>query len=65
MFSYLHTILLLTKSVFLSTISKSIGVLYDIPHGVANSIFLPYVLAYKRPECFKKIADMVFENALE
>jgi len=39
--------------------------LYDIPHGVANSIFLPYVLAYKLPECFEKIADMAFENAHE
>ena len=37
-------------------ISESIGALYDIPHGVANSIFLPYVLSYNLPECHKKMA---------
>jgi len=37
-------------------ISESIGALYDIPHGVANSIFLPHVLAYNLPDCFKKMA---------
>jgi len=37
-------------------ISESIGALYDIPHGVANSIFLPYVLSYNLPACQKKMA---------
>lgn len=37
-------------------ISESIGALYDIPHGVANSIFLPYVLSYNLPECYGKMA---------
>ena len=37
-------------------ISESIGALYDIPHGVANSIFLPHVLSYNLPECFEKMA---------
>ena len=37
-------------------ISESIGALYDIPHGVANSIFLPHVLAYNLPDCFGKMA---------
>jgi len=37
-------------------ISESIGALYDIPHGVANSIFLPHVLEYNLPDCFEKMA---------
>ncbi len=39
-------------------ISESIGALHDIPHGVANSIFLPYVLSYNLPECFEKMATL-------
>lgn len=39
-------------------ISESIGALYDIPHGVANSIFLPHVLAYNLPDCFEKMATL-------
>ncbi len=39
-------------------ISESIGALYDIPHGVANSIFLPHVLSYNLPECFEKMAAL-------
>ncbi len=37
-------------------ISESIGALYDVPHGVANSIFLPHVLSYNLPECYEKMA---------
>ncbi len=39
-------------------ISESIGALYDIPHGVANSIFLPFVLSYNMPSCYKKMAKL-------
>jgi len=39
-------------------ISESIGALYDIPHGVANSIFLPHVLAYNLPDCYQKMAGL-------
>jgi len=39
-------------------ISESIGALYDVPHGVANSIFLPHVLAYNLPACVGKMADL-------
>jgi len=39
-------------------ISESIGALYDTPHGVANSIFLPHVLAYNLPDCFEKMAAL-------
>ncbi len=39
-------------------ISESIGALYDIPHGVANSIFLPHVLSYNLPACTQKMATL-------
>ncbi|MCP4722111.1 MAG: iron-containing alcohol dehydrogenase [Desulfobacteraceae bacterium] len=43
-------------------ISESIGALYDVPHGVANSIFLPHVLAYNLPACVEKMADLARET---
>ncbi len=39
-------------------ISESIGALYDVPHGIANSIFLPHVLAYNLPDCHEKMAKL-------
>ena len=39
-------------------ISESIGALYDIPHGVANSIFLPHVLQYNLSDCLEKMAAL-------
>jgi len=39
-------------------ISESIGALYDIPHGIANSIFLPHVLTYNLPDCYRKMATL-------
>lgn len=39
-------------------ISESIGALYDIPHGIANSIFLPPVLSYNLPACHEKMARL-------
>jgi hypothetical protein len=45
----------LTKTIFLSTISESIGVLYDMPYCVADS-----------RELFKKKEDLkILENADE
>ena len=46
-------------------ISESIGALYDIPHGVANSIFLPFVLAYNLPECHGKMAVLARHIGIE
>jgi alcohol dehydrogenase len=40
-------------------ISESIGALYDVPHGVVNSIFLPHVLSYNMPYCTPKMAVLV------
>ena len=46
-------------------ISESIGALYDVPHGVANSIFLPHVLAYNLPACVEKMADLARKTGFE
>jgi alcohol dehydrogenase class IV len=46
-------------------ISESIGALYDIPHGVANSIFLPHVLAYNLPACSGKMAKLARMNGID
>ncbi|MEJ2025866.1 MAG: iron-containing alcohol dehydrogenase, partial [Deltaproteobacteria bacterium] len=43
-------------------ISESIGALYDIPHGVANALFLPYVMRVNLPVCtnrYARIAEAV------
>jgi alcohol dehydrogenase len=39
-------------------ISESVGALFDIPHGVANSIFLPHVLEYNLDYCTSKMAEL-------
>jgi alcohol dehydrogenase len=46
-------------------ISESIGALYDIPHGVANSIFLPHVLAYNLPDCYVKMATLARQTGID
>ena len=32
-------------------LAETVGALYDIPHGVANSVFLPYVMEFNLPVC--------------
>ncbi len=39
-------------------IAETVGGLYDIPHGVANSLFLPYVMAYNIPACPERFCDI-------
>jgi len=46
-------------------ISESIGALYDVPHGEANSIFLPYVLDYNMSACSDKIAVLAQEVGIK
>ncbi len=46
-------------------ISESIGALYDVPHGEANSIFLPYVLDYNMPACSDKMAVLARESGIK
>ncbi|MDR1515648.1 MAG: lactaldehyde reductase [Synergistaceae bacterium] len=35
-----------------------LGGFYDIPHGVANALLLPYVLAFNAPACGEKFRDI-------
>jgi alcohol dehydrogenase len=37
-------------------ISESVGALFDIPHGVANALFLPYVMRVNLPVCTRHYA---------
>jgi len=46
-------------------ISESIGALYDIPHGVANSIFLPHVLQYNMEFCTQKMAKLARKTGID
>jgi alcohol dehydrogenase len=39
-------------------LAESIGALYDIAHGVANAILLPYVMEYNLPVSTSKYADI-------
>ncbi|MFW6129353.1 MAG: iron-containing alcohol dehydrogenase [Candidatus Aminicenantaceae bacterium] len=39
-------------------IAESIGSLYDIPHGIANSVFLPLVMEFNLEDCKKKYAHI-------
>jgi len=41
-------------------LSEAIGGLYDTPHGVANSIFLPYVFKHNIEADVKKHADVAY-----
>lgn len=39
-------------------LSESIGALFDVPHGVANSVFLPYVMKFNLSHCTERFADI-------
>lgn len=39
-------------------IAESVGGLYDIPHGIANSIFLPYVMEFNLPVVKNRYASI-------
>jgi alcohol dehydrogenase len=39
-------------------LSEALGALYDIPHGVANAAFLPYVMEFNLPQVAGKYADI-------
>jgi alcohol dehydrogenase len=46
-------------------IAESIGSLYDTPHGVANAIFLPYVMEFNLPAAAEKYALIAAAIGLE
>ncbi len=37
-------------------VAESLGGLYDLPHGMCNAIFLPYVMEYNMDYCVEKYA---------
>jgi alcohol dehydrogenase len=39
-------------------ISEAVGSLYDTPHGVANALFLPYVMEFNIPVSARRYADV-------
>ncbi len=39
-------------------IAEAVGSLYDTPHGVANSIFLPYVMEFNLPVSVRRYAEI-------
>jgi len=39
-------------------LAESIGGLFDIPHGIANSVFLPHVMRFNLPVCADKYARL-------
>ncbi len=52
-------------------VAESLGGLYDLPHGMCNAVFLPYVMEYNMAYCVEKYARVaqamgfVFEDARE
>lgn len=41
-------------------IAHQLGGYYNIPHGLANAIMLPYVLEYNRPHCLRRMCDIAY-----
>jgi alcohol dehydrogenase len=39
-------------------IAEAVGSLYDTPHGVANAVFLPYVMEFNLPVCYSRYAEL-------
>jgi len=40
------------------SMAHKVGAVFGIPHGCANAIFLPYVIAYNRKACEERYADI-------
>jgi alcohol dehydrogenase len=39
-------------------LAEAVGSLYDTPHGIANSVFLPYVMEFNLPAAKKRYAEI-------
>ncbi|MFB5661333.1 iron-containing alcohol dehydrogenase [Alteribacillus sp. HJP-4] len=39
-------------------ISQSFGGVFNIPHGIANSVLLPYVIQFNLPACLEQMKDI-------
>lgn len=40
------------------SMAHPLGARFDVPHGVANALLLPYVMDYNKPAALKKYADI-------
>lgn len=45
---------------YVHAIAHQIGAMYQVPHGVANAIVLPHVLAFSRPRIDERLAELAF-----
>src|SRR5690606_23397497 len=39
-------------------ISHTLGGIFDIPHGIANAVLLPYVMKFNLPACPERMAEI-------
>lgn len=46
-------------------ISETIGAWYDTPHGIGNSIFLPYIMAYNLSACPERFARIAVAMGID
>ena len=46
------------RTALVHAMAHPLGAYYDVPHGMANSILLPYVMQYNRPACEDRLADL-------
>ena len=40
------------------SMAHPLGARFDVPHGVANALLLPFVMEYNKPACIKKFGDI-------
>lgn len=45
--------------------AETVGAWFDTPHGVANSLFLPYVMEYNIPACPERFVDIAYAMGLK
>lgn len=50
---------------YVHAIAHNFGARYHIPHGLANAIILPYVLAYSKPVCAERLATLAEVSGLK
>ena len=50
---------------YVHAISHNFGAYYHVPHGLANAIVLPHVLAFSKPECTERLARLAEVSGLD
>lgn len=45
--------------------AETVGAWFDTPHGVANSLFLPYIMEFNIPACPERYADIADAMGIE